>query len=138
MSELANAPASLCATALPGASTALLSNDSFIVVGQHILGLGMPLQVEMQPCLCGVDNAEIMQWHATKRKGRQRYTMISRLQPGAMPSVAQFAHQARGQPIAVLQLVTRATLACVIATSSQSCLVAALRFWIVSMASACF
>jgi hypothetical protein len=57
MLSVANGPALAWATAVPGASTTRLSNEHFIIAGRHTLGLGVPLQVEVHPCLCGTGNA---------------------------------------------------------------------------------
>ena len=43
------------AAIVPGASTTRQSNDHFDDV-RHIIGLGVPVQVGVQPCLCGAGN----------------------------------------------------------------------------------
>ena len=57
MLSVANGPALAWATMVPGASTTTLSNDHFANAGRHVMGLGVPLQVDVQPCLCGAGNA---------------------------------------------------------------------------------
>ena len=56
MLRLVNCPALAWATEVLGVSTSRLSNNRFIIAGRHTLGLGVLLQVETQPCLCGVGN----------------------------------------------------------------------------------
>ena len=57
MISVANSLALAWATAVPGASTTRLSNEHFFVARRNTFGLRVLLQVEMQPCLFGADNA---------------------------------------------------------------------------------
>ena len=45
------------ATTVQGASTPSLSSDRFAYSGRHVMGLDVPLQVDVQPCLCGAGSA---------------------------------------------------------------------------------
>ena len=49
MLSVANSPALAWATMVQGAPTTTLSNYHFAFSGRHVMGLGVPLQVDVQP-----------------------------------------------------------------------------------------
>ena len=121
MLSVANGPALAWATAVPelprhvsATSTSSLPDDTpWVWVYRYRLKCTLAfVEQAMQ-----VDR--IMQWHVPKHEERQRYATIYWLRPGVVPSVVQGAQPARNRPIAVLQRVIVATLACGAVTSLQ-------------------
>ena len=131
MLSVDNSPALAWATAVPGATHN--SNANFILARRYTLRLAVPLQVEMQPCLCGAGNVERLDLAMACNQIRGKATLRHDLwiRPGIVPSVEQVAHTTQSRPTAVLQHITVATLPCGMAASSQLCLVAASQSWTV-------